>query len=88
MVSILAWALVALMVAVALVQLLAVLLRPRAGQPPVPSDRLTRDVRVRLYGIRQRLTVRQYRTAVKRDGAKARRSLRAELERWEDWEQS
>jgi hypothetical protein len=86
-VTILAWALVAGMVAVALLQLLAVLVRQRSGQPPVPPDRLTRDVLIGLYGIRQRLSVRQYRTAVKREGAKARRSMRAELERWEEWEQ-
>lgn len=84
MVTILAWLLLGLMVAVPVCLGLLALRRRRPVQPP--PDRLTYAALTKLYAIRQRLNVSQYRSEVRREGAKARRTLRAELAQWEEWD--
>jgi hypothetical protein len=86
MVAVLAWALVSLVVAVALLQLAVALRTKRSRQAVPPPDRLTYTALIKLHAVRQRLSVSQYRTQVKRDGARARRALQVELRQWEQWE--
>lgn len=86
MVSVLAWTLLVLMVAVPLVLGLLSLRRERRPPAAPPVDRLTYVTLLKLHAVRQRLSVRQYRAQLQRDGDRARRALQAELAEWEKWE--
>jgi hypothetical protein len=75
-VTILAWSLLVVMVAL-------VIGRPlwrRWQRHPLPPDRLGHEVLVKLYAIRRCLEVSQVKTEVRRDGARLRRQLREELD--------
>jgi hypothetical protein len=69
------------MIWLVIVVVLVILLAARLGLHELPAEEISYRARVDLYAIRRRLEVAQFKSEVRRDGARLRREMRSAIDR-------